>query len=155
MGEKIPVSVVTVTPHNESTINQKEQEYISKNLGNLFFAIYDINLQEDILHMVSQREEVKDILKMEMSFTEAIDIYSRNFVHSDFREEYVRKMSRSNLMEKLNENCPFAAIEYRRVKKLRGDTGRGRLGARDGDCDGISGWKALEAALCGAGYNRG
>lgn len=118
--KKIPVSVVTVTPHNESTINQKEQEYISKNLGNLFFAIYDINLQEDILHMVSQREEVKDILKMEMSFTEAIDIYSKNFVHSDFREEYVRKMSRSNLMEKLNENCPFAAIEYRRVKKNSG-----------------------------------
>lgn len=118
--KKIPVSVVTVTPHNESTINQKEQEYISKNLGNLFFAIYDINLQEDILHMVSQREKVKDILKMEMSFTEAIDIYSKNFVHSDFREEYVRKMSRSNLMEKLNENCPFAAIEYRRVKKNSG-----------------------------------
>ena len=118
--KKIPVSVVTVTPHNVSTINQKEQEYISKSLGNLFFAIYDINLQEDILHMVSQREEVKDILKMEMSFTEAIDIYSKNFVHSDFREEYVRKMSRSNLMEKLNENCPFAAIEYRRVKKNSG-----------------------------------
>ena len=123
--KKIPVSVVTVTPHNESTINQKEQEYISKNLGNLFFAIYDINLQEDILHMVSQREEVKDILKMEMSFTEAIDIYSRNFVHSDFREEYVRKMSRSNLMEKLNENCPFAAIEYRRVKKNSGEIPEG------------------------------
>lgn len=123
--KKIPVSVVTVTPHNESTINQKEQEYISKNLGNLFFAIYDINLQEDILHMVSQREEVKDILKMEMSFTEAIDIYSRNFIHSDFREEYVRKMSRSNLMEKLNENCPFAAIEYRRVKKNSGEIPEG------------------------------
>lgn len=75
--------------------------------------------------MVSQREEVKDILKMEMSFTEAIDIYSRNFVHSDFREEYVRKMSRSNLMEKLNENCPFAAIEYRRVKKNSGEIPEG------------------------------
>lgn len=123
--KKIPVSVVTVTPRNESTINQKEQEYISKNLGNLFFAIYDINLQEDILHMVSQREEVKDILKMEMSFTEAIDLYSRNFVHSDFQEEYVRKMSRSNLMEKLNENCPFAAIEYRRVKKNSGEIPEG------------------------------
>ncbi len=119
--KKLPASVVTVTPDQEEEKGQSEKESIGKRLGNLFFAIYDIDLEEDILHMVSQREDVKNVLQAEMSFTEAIAVYSRHFVHSDFREEYVRRMERQNLLEKLTENCPFVAIEYHRIKKDSGE----------------------------------
>lgn len=114
--KKIPASVVTVIPCKESTAGKKEREYIGKSLGNLFFAIYDIDLEEDVFHTVNQREEVKNILGTEMSFTEAIRIYSEHFVHSDCREEYVQKMSRTNLLEKLSESRPFVAMEYHRIK---------------------------------------
>lgn len=114
--KKIPASVVTVIPCKESTAGKKEREYIGKSLGNLFFAIYDIDLEEDVFHTVNQREEVKNILGTEMSFTEAIRIYSEHFVHSDCREEYVQKMSRTNLLERLSESRPFVAMEYHRIK---------------------------------------
>ena len=123
--KKVPVSVVTVTPYIENAEEQEEQEYIGKNLGNLFFAIYDIDLEEDVIHIVSRRDGAKDILGTEMSFTEAIHVYAEYFVHPDFREEYMRRMGRANLLEKLNEDRPFIAVEYHRIKKDSGEIPEG------------------------------
>lgn len=119
--KRIPASVVTVTPYRKSREDREEKAYIGKKLNDLFFAIYDVDLEENMFRMVRQKSEVGNILKEEMSFTEAVDVYSGLFVHPDFREEYKQKMERRNLRERLSADHSLAAMEYRRIKKSSGE----------------------------------
>lgn len=106
---------------------KEEKARILKSLGSLFFAIYDIDLEADTFYPIAQRKEVGDALGGETSFTEAVRIYSENFVHPDFFAEYVEKMDRQNLLKRLSAERPSIAVEYRRKK-----SGSGKVPEADG-----------------------
>lgn len=104
----------------EATKEKREKARIINSLSSLFFATYYIDLEAGTLRIVTQKEEVSDILGTEINYTEGMHRYSKHFVHPEFREEYERKMALENLLHKLSPEHPLVAIEYRRIKQVAG-----------------------------------
>lgn len=97
-----------------------ERNYIINSMSRLFFATYYIDLEADTFRTVTQNEAVGNALRASSRCTEGFQIYARNFVHPEYREEYLKKMSCKNLQKVLSKEHPIFAMEYRRIKKEEG-----------------------------------
>lgn len=102
-------------------MNDKEYRCIINSLSSLYFATYYVDLEKGSFRIVTQRDVVGDILGKKADYNEGLSAYSYNFVHPDSREEYMKQMSLKRLRETLDEEHPFVAVEYRRMKKGTGD----------------------------------
>lgn len=107
----------------------KEQQYVRdslekaqiiNSLSSMFFATYYLNLENDVFRMVTQREEVGNVLGAERKYSEGIRIYAENFMHSMDRKEYLETMSLENLLRELRPEHPFVAVEYRKIRNENG-----------------------------------
>ena len=104
----------------EDTKEKREKARIINSLSSMFFATYYIDLEAGTFRIVTQREDVENMLGAEVDYMEGMRRYAKHFVHPDFREEYERKMALDNVMKKLSPEHPLVAIEYRRVKQEAG-----------------------------------
>lgn len=110
--ESIPASAVTVA---------FQEKKIEKGIENLFFAVYEIDLENDTFLAVTQKKEAEKFFGETAGYTEAIRMHAEHFVHPDFREGYLRKMDRRNLLEKLGNGYSLVAAEYPGIKKGSGE----------------------------------
>lgn len=94
-----------------------EKNSIIYSLSSLFFAAYYIDMESNIFRMVTQIDEVGEVLGKEMNCLEGIRTYARHFVHPDDRREYLEKMDYPNLLSDLSEEHPVIAVEYRRIRE--------------------------------------
>ncbi|MDO4298646.1 MAG: HAMP domain-containing sensor histidine kinase [Lachnospiraceae bacterium] len=90
-----------------------EKTYIINSLSSMFFATYYIDLERETFRPVTQKTEVGNILGDERKYSQAIQVYARNFIHPDDREEYLRHISYPKLMDTLSRERPLIAFEYR------------------------------------------
>ncbi len=95
--------------HRES----EEKASIINSLSSMFFATYYIDLENDILRPVRQKAAVSSILGDERNYTQAINLYARNFISADDREEYLEYVSYRRLRNTLSTEQPVVAFEYR------------------------------------------
>ena len=133
MWKGIPSLVITAASHKESDsltyhmenvvrgMNEKESRCIINSLSSLYFATYYVDLEKGIFRVVTQRDEVGDILGEEINYNEGLTAYSYHFVHPESREEYMKKLNLERLRGILDEKHPFEAVEYRRIKKASED----------------------------------
>lgn len=94
---------------------KRERNHIINSMSSLFFAAYYIDLEADTFRSVTQKEEVKNILRTQINCTEGFNVYAQRFVHPDFREEYLQKMNCRYLQSILSREHPIFALEYRRI----------------------------------------
>lgn len=94
-----------------------ERTNIIHSLSSLFFAAYYMDMESNTFRMVTQVDEVGEILGTEANCREGIRTYARHFVHPDDREEYLEKMDFQNLLDNLSEEHPVIAVEYRRIRE--------------------------------------
>lgn len=124
-----------------------EKASIINSLSSMFFATYYVDLQNDSFRTVIQKEEVGNVLGDEENYTQGLELYARNFIHPDDREEYLKHLDRRRLLRMLSGEDPLVAFEYRMLP----ETGRHRSWIRatvvlaETDADG-SPVKALYAA---------
>lgn len=102
-------------------MNEKESRCIINSLSRLYFATYYVDLEKGNFRVVTQRDVVGDMLGKREDYNEGLAAYSHNFVHPHSREEYMEKMSLEKLRQTLDEEHPFVAVEYLRMKKGTGD----------------------------------
>ncbi len=102
---------------------KREKNFIINSLSSLFFATYYTDLDKNTFYAVTQREEVGQALRGEMSFDEGIGAYAQRFVHPDYREEYLEIMDRENLRQILSWEHPYIATEYLRITEEGKDNG--------------------------------
>ncbi|HBA68961.1 MAG TPA: hypothetical protein DCZ40_06350, partial [Lachnospiraceae bacterium] len=110
--ESISASAVTVA---------FQEKKIERGIENLFFAVYEIDLENDTFLAVTQKKEAEKLFGETASYTEAIRMHAEHFVHPDFREGYLGKMDRRNLLEKLENGHSLVAAEYPGIKKGSGE----------------------------------
>lgn len=99
---------------------KRERNHIINSMSSLFFASYYLDMETDSYQIVTQKDEVGNALKSELSCTEAFQTYARCFVHPDDREEYLKKMNCEHIRNTLSWEHPFWAIEYRRIEEKAG-----------------------------------
>lgn len=114
-----------ITKHKlkEAAANQEKRDrnYIINAMSSLFFATYYIDLKANTFRMITQKQEVGDVLGVEASCAEGFHRYAEHFIHPDDRQEYLEKMNCENLRNVLNENHPFMVSEYRKVNDGKGN----------------------------------
>ncbi len=103
-------------------MNEKESRCIINSLSSLYFATYYVDLEKGNFRVVTQRDVVGDILGKKEDYNEGLAAYTHNFVHPHSQEEYMKKMSLEKLRQTLDEEHPFVAVEYLRMKKGTGDS---------------------------------
>ncbi len=103
-------------------MNEKESRCIINSLSSLYFATYYVDLEKGNFRVVTQRDVVEDILGKKEDYNEGLAAYTHNFVHPHSQEEYMKKMSLEKLRQTLDEEHPFVAVEYLRMKKGTGDS---------------------------------
>ncbi len=130
MWKGIPSLVITAASHKESDsltyhmenvvrgMHEKESRCIINSLSSLYFATYYVDLEKGIFRVVTQRDEVGDILGEEINYNEGLTAYSYHFVHPESREEYMKKLNLERLRGILDEKHPFEAVEYRRINSF-------------------------------------
>lgn len=113
---------ITLEKQKEEAETQaaREKANIINSLSSMFFASYYINLTDGTFRVITQKEDVQQVLGEERDYAEGIEIYTSNFVHPDDREEYKKKVSISNLMSELCPEHPAVAFEYRKAEKKNG-----------------------------------
>lgn len=92
-----------------------EKASIINSLSSMFFATYYMDLEHDSFRPVTQKAEVGNVLGGETNCTQALQMYARNFVHPDDREEYLDYINNQNLLKSLSKEHPLIAFEYRMV----------------------------------------
>ncbi len=97
-----------------------EKNSIICSMSSLFFAAYYLDMESNTFRMVTQIDEVGEVLGKEMECLEGIRTYARHFVHPDDRREYLEKMDYPNLLANLSEKHPVIAVEYRRIREEGG-----------------------------------
>lgn len=103
-------------------MNEKESRCIINSLSSLYFATYYVDLEKGNFRVVTQRDVVGDILGKKEDYNEGLAAYTHNFVHPHSQEEYMKKMSLEKLRQTLDEEHPFVAVEYLRMKRGTGDS---------------------------------
>lgn len=96
--------------------------YIISSLSSLFFCTYYLDLETDTFRTVTQLSRVGDVLGNEVNYTAGLAIYANHFIHPDDRAEYLRVMDLDNLRESLRWWQPCAAVEYRRLDEVSGES---------------------------------
>lgn len=102
----------------EEEMRQKgaqEQADIIRTLGDMFFAIYYADLEQDTFRSVTQLQEVEKVLDGRVDYATGMQIYAKNFVHPDDREEYLKVLSIGNLRKTLSKKQPYVTLAYRKV----------------------------------------
>lgn len=94
--------------------NEQKKLDIIRSLGNIFFAIYYVDLQQDVFQSVTQLRDVGEFLGDQVQYTAGIRAYSERFIHPDDRPEYLETMSIRNLRSHLGKERPYLAVEYRK-----------------------------------------
>ncbi|WP_165045671.1 PAS domain-containing hybrid sensor histidine kinase/response regulator [Adlercreutzia sp. ZJ138] len=118
-GEKTLVNVLgrDITAEKlaeEQTYRESiEKASIINSLSSMFFATYYINLENETLRPVRQKDVVSRVLGDERNYTQAINLYAQNFVSVDDREEYLEYVSYYRLLNTLSVEHPVVAFEYR------------------------------------------
>ncbi len=118
-GDKTLVNVlgrdITAEKLAEEQANREsiEKASIISSLSSMFFATYYINLENETLRPVRQKEVVSNVLGDERNYTQAIDLYAQNFISPDDREEYLEYVSYRRLLNTLSAEQPVTAFEYR------------------------------------------
>jgi len=120
-GEKTVVNILGRDITSEKLAEESarrdslEKASIINSLSSMFFATYYMDLERDSFRPVTQKEEVGNVLGNETNCTQALQMYARNFVHPDDREEYLEYISNQNLLKNLSKEHPLIAFEYRMV----------------------------------------
>ncbi len=120
-GQRISVNILErdITREKlEEEIRQKgEQEKadIIRTLGDMFFAIYYADLEEDTFRSVTQLQEVEQALNGKVDYATGIRAYAEQFVHPDDREEYLEVLNIKNLRRTLSKKQPYVTLAYRKV----------------------------------------
>lgn len=96
----------------------QEKVDLIQSLSSMFFATYYINLECDTFRSVTQLDEVGRLLGNEFNYTAGLRTYANTYVHPDDRAEYLAVMDCTNLRQVLSAECPFVAIEYRKIPQV-------------------------------------
>lgn len=96
--------------------------HIIGSLSSLFFSTYYLDLEHDTFRPITQLNRVGDVLGDEVNCTAALMIYANHFIHPDDRSEYLRVMNVENLRNTLRWWQPCAAVEYRRLDEVSGES---------------------------------
>ena len=96
---------------------EQEQADIIRTLGDMFFAIYYADLEEDTFHSVTQLQEVGQVLEGKVDYATGIRVYAENFVHPDDREEYLNVLNIKNLRRTLSRKQPYVTLAYRKIPR--------------------------------------
>ncbi len=108
----------------EATLREKQdRNYIINAMSSLFFAAYYIDLEADTFRMITQIQEVGDVLGVERNCTEGFRRYAEHFIHPEDRDEYLSKMDCHKLQQTLNKEHPLLAVEYRKAVYEDGQDG--------------------------------
>ena len=116
--------VVNILGHDITGEKSKEDErlrvmqdraYIISSLTSLFFSTYYIDLERDTFRAVTQLSKAGDILGSEVNCTAALRIHAENFIHPDDREEYLKVMNISYLLQNLRWWQPYVTATYRKM----------------------------------------
>lgn len=91
----------------------RDRTSIIGSLSSMFFATYYVDLERNRFRAVTQKEEVETVLNREITYTLGIQRYAENFVHPDDRETYLAQVGYEHVLETLNRDHPFIAVEYR------------------------------------------
>lgn len=108
---------ITKKKQKEETVLREKQDrnLIINAMSSLFFAVYYIDLEADSFRMITQIQEVGDVLGVEINCTEGFHRYAKHFIHPEDRAEYLDKMNCRKLRGVLNEEHPLLAVEYRKI----------------------------------------
>ncbi len=101
------------TPKDVQIQTLQDRAYIISSLSSLFFSTYYINLENDTFRTVIQLSKIGDVLGSEVNCTAAFQVYAKNFIHPDDREEYLRIMDVRYLRETLRWWKPNVSVYYR------------------------------------------
>lgn len=93
--------------------NDRRTAFVVNSLSSMFFATYYMNIEKDTFRPVTQKEEVGNVLGDERNYTQGIRMYAETFICPEDREEYLKCLSRQNLLEHLRREQPLIAVEYR------------------------------------------
>ncbi|MDE7245325.1 MAG: hypothetical protein K2O18_15320 [Oscillospiraceae bacterium] len=99
----------------------QDRSDIITSLNKLFFCVYYIDLDNNTFRTVTQLGRVGDVLGSDVDYIAASQVYAKNFIHPDDREEYLRVMCVDNLREQLRWWHPSVEMEYRRMPELEGE----------------------------------
>ncbi len=110
---------ITLEKQKEETETKaaREKANIINSLSSMFFATYYIDLRDGTFRVITQKDDVQQVLGEERDYAEGVEIYTSNFVHPDDREEYKKKVSIPNLMSELCPEHPAVAFEYRKAER--------------------------------------
>ncbi len=101
----------------------QEKIYIIDSLSSLFFATYYVDLEHDTFRVVTQLKKVGKILGEVANYTAALNTYAETFIHPEDRKEYLELMSYQHLIQTLNREHPYVAVEYRKILKEKNNAG--------------------------------
>lgn len=113
----------------------RERANIINSLSSMFFATYYIDLMNGTFRVITQKEDVRQVLGEERNYMEGMEIYTRKFVHPDDREDYKKKLGIPNLLNELSPEHPTVAFEYRKAEKRNGMTQWTRASIVAADCE--------------------
>lgn len=91
------------------------REYIINCLSQLYFSIYYIDMDAYTHLVISQRQEIKEVLGDAINGMNAFEVFARYFVHPEDRKEYLELVDFPNLKHTLNEEHSFVSMEYRSI----------------------------------------
>lgn len=122
-GQQISVNILgrDITREKlEEELRQKgerEQADIIRTLGDMFFAIYYADLEEDTFRSVTQLQEVEQVLDGKVDYATGIRTYAEHFVHPDDQAEYLSVLGIENLRRTLRKEQPYVTLAYRKVPR--------------------------------------
>lgn len=101
----------------EQERSKQERASIINTLSGLYFAVYYIDMKNQTFRMITQRQEVGEVLGASVDYTVGISTYARNFIHSEDQQEYLEIMDYKNVMKSLDREHPTISMEYRSMPK--------------------------------------
>ncbi len=122
--------VVNILGHDITDEKSKEDErlramqdraYIISSLSSLFFSTYYIDIEQDTFRAVTKLGKAGDVLGSEVSCTAALQVYAENFIHPEDREDYLKVMDMSNLLQSLRWWQPYVSSIYRKLPENPAD----------------------------------
>lgn len=106
---------------NERLRAMQDRAYIISSLSSLFFSTYYIDIEQDTFRAVTKLGKAGDVLGSEVSCTAALQVYAENFIHPEDREDYLKVMDMSNLLQSLRWWQPYVSSIYRKLPENPAD----------------------------------